>query len=64
MIDAYRLAQLDRSKPLIARLGPVRPATCVINGCPIDEHAWVVTLPDRAGVACLTCAGDRGFAIK
>jgi hypothetical protein len=37
MIDAYRLSELPRDRALKVKLGPTRPTTCAIAGCPVDE---------------------------
>lgn len=64
MLDPIALAQLDRSRPLKAR-EPRTSATCAIRGCPIDVHTnAVVTLPDRKGTACASCADDSGFDVR
>lgn len=60
-MDELRVAQLPRDKPLNVTLGPRRKTSCAISGCPLDEHAYVVRLPQGAGLACTGCAEDRGF---
>lgn len=62
MIDAIDLAQIPRNRPLRVKQGPAREASCVIRGCPIDEHGFVVKLPG-AGLACPGCAEEHGFEI-
>lgn len=64
MIDQYKLALLPRDRPLRILDGPQRTTTCVINGCPIDQHSYCVNLPHGAGKACLNCASDAGFSFS
>lgn len=64
MLDPLALADLDRSRTLRAR-EPRTSTTCAIGGCPIDVHtSAVVTLPDRKGTACASCAQDHGFDVR
>lgn len=58
MIDAFVLAQLPR-RSLVVRMGPARPRTCAIGGCPVDEHSYAVMLPERHGIACTNCASEH-----
>lgn len=62
MIDAYVLAELDKSEPLVADGGP--PFTCVICGAKQPNDAWRVKLPRGRGKACTWCAGDAGWEIR
>jgi hypothetical protein len=63
MIDALKLAEADRSKPLVAR-DPASGFTCAICGVEAYPHTWRVTLPGRLGKACANCAGDHGFEVR
>jgi hypothetical protein len=64
-IDPLALAQIPRDKPVVMRLGPVRPVTCAISGCPIDEHSYAgkVRWQGRTYWLCNTCADDNGFTM-
>lgn len=63
MIDAYKLATLPKSLPLVIREAN-RAWTCAICGCRQEPYTWVVSLPDRNGKVCPGCATDSGFTVK
>lgn len=63
MIDPMKLAMLPRDTPLKIYSSP-SGFKCVICGVEAYAHAWRVKLPQRAGVACSTCAGDHGFDVR
>lgn len=64
MIDPVRLAEADKTKPLPCRGYRGEQTACAICGADIFRGEWVVTLPDRLGVAQPGCAGDHGFAVR
>ncbi len=64
MIDAFKLSELDKSKPL--KVGETsRATTCVLCDGPIGGHGgvdWTVTIKGY-GKAHTHCAADRGWSI-
>jgi len=61
-IDAFKLSQLPRDKPLTITDGGA--FTCVLCGAQQEPYAWRVRLPERAGTACPGCATDCGWEVK
>lgn len=63
MIDAYKLAMLPRDKVLAIR-DAASTFACVICGVEQEPYSWRVSLPNRAGAACVGCAHDQGWTCR
>lgn len=63
VIDADKLAMLPRDKVLLIRVA-ASGFTCVICGAGQEPLAWRVSLPKRAGAACVGCAYDHGWTCR
>lgn len=63
MIAPDKLAMLPRSTVLKIR-DAASAFTCVICGAEQEPYSWRVSLPKRAGAACVGCAHDQGWTCR
>lgn len=64
LANQVKLAEADKSKPLVARGYRGEHTICACCGADIFRGEWVVTLPNRLGLAQPGCAADAGFTIR